>query len=247
MLSSVLGTRGELREAFLTQATGQACQTVQVGEPWTSSSPIKCYLECMLFYPDTCQSIIYNSYTQNNCRSGSVAFRPMVMVITSIPETDSTDDILYARQPIPPCDTSGNFALYEICGTTVCLHLSSSLVNYTQAKANCAQMNSRLFIANSMVRLSVFWHVSRDYLNYNTWLGLTDISQEDTFVWDNGDLLSDEMDQYVWHTNQPNNDGDEDCMEARHSEVPSPRGINDDNCYQLKKYICEPYDAYDAK
>ena len=197
-----------------------------------------CCLECTLRYPDTCHSCVYNAHSQV-CRPGSIAFRPLASVTTSIPERNSNDKIFYAKQPVPPCDTSRYFALYEICGSTLCLNLTATEVNFIQAQTNCAQMNSRLFIANSLVRFSLYWHVSRDHLNYYTWLGLTDIDEEGKFVWDDGEPLSGEMNKYIWDYQQPDSLGNEDCTEARHPARWDPVGINDIECWHTKYYICE--------
>ena len=112
-------------------------------------------MKCTFLYQDTCQSVVYNTDNQM-CKPGSVAFGPLENVDTSIPVTGSNDMIFYTKQPIPPCDTNGNFALYKKCGTTVCLHLSSSGEDYYQAASKCSQMNSKLFFGNTLARFSVF-------------------------------------------------------------------------------------------
>ena len=213
---------------------------MQIGEQWKSSSHISCYMECMLFYPDTCQSIVYNAATLN-CRPGSAAFRSIPKVVTSIPEANSNDIILYAKQPVPPCNANGNFALYEICGTTFCLNLVDSSEEYNNARASCDQKNSRLFIADTMVRFSVFWHISREKMSFeaDVWVGLNDIATEGTFVWDDGEPLSDEMNQYIWDDGQPNNNGNEDCAEVRQSDAGS-KGLSDEKCDLKGYYFCEP-------
>ncbi|GFS21890.1 LOW QUALITY PROTEIN: hypothetical protein ElyMa_005094800 [Elysia marginata] len=106
------------KEAFVTLANGQECQTQQLGASWTSDIHATCYLECMIRYPETCQSIVYNADTKT-CTPGAVAFHPLEFYTASIPWANSADQIYFAKQPVPPCDTSsGNFDLYDVCGVS---------------------------------------------------------------------------------------------------------------------------------
>ena len=126
LFSPAPGANSELRQAYLTQATGLECQTLEIGDPWTSGSPLQCYLQCMVRHPDTCQSVVYNHVTQQ-CTPGSIAFGPLKSITRSIPGIDPHDMIFYARQPVPLCNTSsGDFVLYDVCGTYACLHLSKT-------------------------------------------------------------------------------------------------------------------------
>ena len=76
----------------------------------------------------------------------------------------------------------------------------------------------------------------------NTFLGLTDIGAESQFVWANEEPLSDEQDNYIWITGQPDNAvGDEDCTEVTHGTCTSVFGISDVNCGHEKYYKCEPF------
>ncbi|GFR90065.1 CD209 antigen [Elysia marginata] len=228
------------KEAFITLANGQECQTQQLGASWTSDIQATCYLECMIRYPETCQSIVYNAGTKT-CTPGGVAFHPLQFYTASIPRANSPDQIYFAKQPVPPCDTSsGNFDLYDVCGVSLCLHVSSSPDDYFRAKTNCNQMGSRLFIANTIARLSVFEAVAMDYAKPYTWVGLTDIDDEGKFVWDNGEPLSDEQAQYTWVPEQPNGGDGQDCVRLKYNEG----GLNDRYCNSIYDYICEPYNAY---
>ncbi|RUS71677.1 hypothetical protein EGW08_020566 [Elysia chlorotica] len=230
----------QLRESHLKQTTGSECQTLQIGEPWLSSSLLSCYVKCALLYPHTCQSIVYDTDNQV-CTPGSVAFGPLENVNTAIPDKESRDKIVYAMQPIPPCDiNSGNFSLYSVCGTTLCLHLSTSGEEYQVAASRCKNMKSRLFVGKTLPRFSVFWHVSLNFLNTNTWIGLTDLEVEGRFVWDDGEQLSDEMAQWIWRTGYPDNSFEnEHCGEARLKNWPGVYGLNDANCIDHDFYICE--------
>ena len=230
-----------MRQFFLQQASGQDCQTLQLGESWISESPITCLIESMSNYSENCQAVVYNSQT-GNCRPGSVAFGPIEKVTTSIPETGSSDKLYYVRQPIPPCNTSNNFALYDVCGTSACLYLSTSKANnYSDARTLCSQMNSTLFVGTTMAKFSLFWYTTKIYMKDNTFIGLQDIDVEGNFVWENGEPLSFEQYQYFWHFGQPDNYGkNQDCAVAQHAKTPNEFGFDDGYCFKFKKkYVCE--------
>ncbi|KAK3795915.1 hypothetical protein RRG08_066011 [Elysia crispata] len=239
----------DIRQAYMKQTTGQECQTLQIGESWSSGSALECYRECAVRFPDSCQSIVYTTDNQS-CTPGSAAFRPLENVDTSIPVTGSNGMIFYKQQPIPPCNTNGSFSLYNVCGTTACLYLSSSVADYHEAVSICSGMNSRMFFGNTLARFSVFWEISLKYLKDQTWIGLNDLDDEDTYVWENGEPLSDQMAQWVFRPGYPNDytgRNDEDCAEARHRSWPGIYGLNDAICWYKKLYMCEPFDAYGAK
>ena len=121
---AALGANCIQRQAHLERSTGKHCQTFKIGHPWTSDSPFTCFLLCMARFSENCQRIVYDAFTQT-CTPGSAAFRPLKRVTTSIPTGESGDEIYFARQPLPTCDTSrGSFSVYQECGTTVCLALS---------------------------------------------------------------------------------------------------------------------------
>ena len=236
----MFGAKGQAREAYLKRSTGDSCQTLSIGDPWKSDSPVKCYSQCMVRFPKTCASIVYNPKTKS-CTPGSTAFGRLDRIDIAIPDQNSGDKIYYVKQPIPPCNASDGFSLYELCGTTACLHLSSApQVDYTDAKLHCDVLDSRLFIGNTWARFSLFWNVSLGLLQANTWIGLTDIAEEGKFVWDNGEKLSDEQYKYIWLPSKPNQVNEEDCVEARHEDKKGVFGLNDEECWKVKHYICEP-------
>ncbi|GFN75836.1 hypothetical protein PoB_000234200 [Plakobranchus ocellatus] len=96
-------------------------------------------------------SIVYNE-VNNMCIPGGTSFAEVETLQNSIPEPDSTETFFYVKSAIPACNTSNGFALYELCGTTVCLYLSTSLLPFEQAVKFCDDMESSLFIANMLIR-----------------------------------------------------------------------------------------------
>ncbi|KAK3735243.1 hypothetical protein RRG08_052525 [Elysia crispata] len=68
-----------------------------------------------------------------------------------------------------------------------------------------------------------------------------DLAVEDTFVWENGEPLTNEMAQWIWRSGHPDSWGDEDCAEAKHVEWAGLYGLNDASCDASNFYICEPF------
>ena len=224
----------------LTRSSGAQCQTLPLGSQWTAVSPIECILLCTARFPDTCQSVVYNADTQS-CTPGSTAFGRIETLPSAIPSVSSNHIVYYLSQPVPTCNTDLGFALYDVCGTSACLSLSAHELNYTAAVAACEGMGSTIFIGDTEARFSLFWYVSLNFINSDTWIGLTDIDLEGHFVWENGNSLSTWQENYLWRRfDQPDNDGgDEHCVEARHYHWPGQFGLNDFHCYLVNYFICE--------
>ena len=109
-------------------------------------------------------------------------------------------------------------------------------------------MNSSIFTGDTLARFSVFWKVSLKYLNDDTWIGLTDLAVQDRFVWENGELLNDQLALWIFRPGYPNKSKkNENCAEARHGGWPGIYGLNDARCQTEKFYMCEPLDKYIAK
>ena len=193
----------------------------------------------MVRFPDTCQSIVYNAETKT-CRPGSKAFGRLKRVNTGIPQAASNDSIYYSSQPIPPCPTGQDFTIYDVCGTSSCLFLSTNVsqADYDDARANCSQMSSRLFIANTMEKFSLIWYITKHIFQTEAWVALTDRAQPGVFRWEDGSLLSSAQNDYVWDKWQP--DGDGDCVQFRVTDLWNPEGLNDQRCWNLNHYVCEP-------
>jgi hypothetical protein len=66
---------------------------------------------------------------------------------------------------------------------------------------------------------------------YRWWIGLTDEAVEGAFVWDDGTAY--DADNASWNGNEPNNLGEEDCVEFTNG------GWNDYGCDEEAGYICE--------
>lgn len=73
---------------------------------------------------------------------------------------------------------------------------------------------------------------SSKFKNDILWIGLNDRFKEGQFVWSDGTHFNSSV-YSNWNDGEPNNAGDEDCVELRSS------GWNDEQCSAIRFYICE--------
>jgi hypothetical protein len=89
-----------------------------------------------------------------------------------------------------------------------CLVLITAPTTYASARAACGAMNAHLaYLKDPTIDAAAETFVG----SANTFIGLTDLAVEGSFVWDDGTPIA-----YAnWHTNEPNNGGSggyqEDC------------------------------------
>ena len=234
------GANTEQREVRLKKSTGSHCQSLALTTPWISLSPVECYLFCLDQFPDSCHSVVYNPDTLA-CTPGSTAFGPIKTLPSSIPDANSSDAIYYLKQPVPTCNANLGFTLYDVCGTSACLYLSTSELNYNDSVHACANMNSILFKADTEARFALIWYVSLHVLNQDTWLGLTDIAVKGHFVRENEKLLRTWQSKYVWFSESSDNFDDADhCVQTKIIKDPGVLGLHDLKCRNRNPFICEP-------
>src|SRR5262249_52472846 len=66
------------------------------------------------------------------------------------------------------------------------------------------------------------------------WLGGTDVENEGTFVWANGELWTYTSMMAPWAPAEPNNQNDEDCVAHDGNGT-----MNDTDCGEMHPYLCE--------
>ncbi|GFN83107.1 C-type lectin domain family 17, member a [Plakobranchus ocellatus] len=158
----------------------------------------------------------------------------------SIPKTDSNGTLYYENSAIVACKASDEFDLHGTCGTAVCMKFSPLALAFDDAVQYCADRDSSMFIANTLVRWNWFWHVASLH-GQNTYLWLARNATDRAFFWGNREPLSDELDTSIRSHARPNNAGShEDCAEARLSTWPDVYGLNDITCAAENFFICEP-------
>nr|XP_039259019.1 C-type lectin lectoxin-Thr1-like [Styela clava] len=107
---------------------------------------------------------------------------------------------------------------------------------YAEAKTNCKRLGGQLAsegYRDADVRREILPLVKSG--GSSTWIGLNDIQEENTFIWEDGVTAT--AGSIPWHEDQPNSyDGNQDCVEM------GPNWdweLNDEDCSVKFKYLCE--------
>nr|XP_039255179.1 collectin-10-like [Styela clava] len=114
--------------------------------------------------------------------------------------------------------------------------LFSDLVTYAVAKANCKRLGGQLASAgyrDEDIRREILPLVKSG--RSHAWIGLNDIRQENTFIWEDG--VTANVSSVPWHDGEPNNHGgNEDCVDIASG---FDWELNDNTCSVKNKYLCE--------
>ncbi|KAI8521387.1 hypothetical protein Bbelb_011410 [Branchiostoma belcheri] len=112
-----------------------------------------------------------------------------------------------------------------------CYRIVETSTTWQQARTACQALQADLTsLATGLEQ--VWMGIQIRNINGNGhWIGLHDMSQEGTWQWTDGTPYSSPT---SWNPGEPNNAGDEDCV-----EVLQGGGWNDHSCTVLRPYICE--------
>ncbi|XP_048092457.1 CD209 antigen-like protein C isoform X5 [Alosa alosa] len=112
-----------------------------------------------------------------------------------------------------------------------CYYFSSDMKNWTDSKDACVTMGGHLVIINSATEMDILRNKGE------FWIGLSQAQPGGRWYWvDNTNLITSRF----WHTNQPDNGGEDIGVYGRrmcHGFF--VRGWNDNSCSKSLKRICE--------
>ncbi|XP_051018058.1 CD209 antigen-like protein B [Acomys russatus] len=111
-----------------------------------------------------------------------------------------------------------------------CYFFSKSQRNWNNAVTACQEVNAQLVIIESDEEQTFLQQTSK--AKGSTWMGLSDLKKEGTWLWVDGSPLSSRFQKY-WNRGEPNNIGEEDCVEFVGD------GWNDSKCDIKKFWICK--------
>ncbi|XP_028713210.1 CD209 antigen-like protein B isoform X2 [Peromyscus leucopus] len=123
-----------------------------------------------------------------------------------------------------PCPWDWTFLLGN------CYFFSKSQRNWNNAVKACQEVEAQLVIIQSDEEQTFLQQTSK--AKGPTWMGLSDLKKEATWLWVDGSPLSSRFQKY-WIRGEPNNIGEEDCVEF------SGDGWNDSKCEHQKFWICK--------
>ncbi|XP_069834947.1 C-type lectin domain family 4 member M-like [Dendropsophus ebraccatus] len=111
---------------------------------------------------------------------------------------------------------------------TSCYLMSEEARSWGESVPWCRVRGGYLAVINDMEEQNFLEGLVKD----TTWIGLSDHQREGNWRWMDGTPY--DSTTWFWHTDQPNNDGDEDCVTL------SPVSKwNDDKCSEKYKSVCE--------
>ncbi|KAL1773306.1 SIGNR1 alpha [Sigmodon hispidus] len=123
-----------------------------------------------------------------------------------------------------PCPWDWTFLLGN------CYFFSKSQRNWNNAIQACQEVEAELVIIESDEEQTFLQQTSK--AKGLTWMGLSDLKKEATWLWVDGSPLSSRFQKY-WNKGEPNNIGEEDCVEF------AGDGWNDSKCELQKFWICK--------
>lgn len=100
------------------------------------------------------------------------------------------------------------------------------------ARAVCLGFGGDLVSIESRREMEFIKVLSSAFKHDILWIGLNDLRKEGQFAWSDGTPFNSSV-YSNWNEGEPNNAGDEDCVERRGS------GWNDEQCSAIRFYICE--------
>ncbi|KAM5238004.1 CD209 antigen-like protein C [Ctenodactylus gundi] len=111
-----------------------------------------------------------------------------------------------------------------------CYFFSKSKRNWNDSVTACQEMGAQLVVIKSAEEQDFLQLTSKT--NGYTWMGLSDLNQEGTWLWVDGSHLWFSFKKY-WNDGEPNNIGEEDCVEFKGN------GWNDSKCDKKNFWICK--------
>uniref|UniRef100_A0A4W5LPP2 C-type lectin domain-containing protein n=1 Tax=Hucho hucho TaxID=62062 RepID=A0A4W5LPP2_9TELE len=108
--------------------------------------------------------------------------------------------------------------------------LSTEMKTWEESRQDCLERGADLVIINSREEQTFLFN-----LHLRAWIGLTDSATERTWKWVDGTSLT----TGYWGKGQPDNKGQEDCVEIYYGQDDPVKTWNDDNCHKKHDWICE--------
>uniref|UniRef100_A0A3B3RCX8 CD209 antigen-like protein E n=1 Tax=Paramormyrops kingsleyae TaxID=1676925 RepID=A0A3B3RCX8_9TELE len=113
-----------------------------------------------------------------------------------------------------------------------CYYISNETQTWNDSRKKCTEKGADLVIISSRVE-----QVFIDDFNGRFWIGLTDLHEEGTWKWVDGEVIPKE--KGLWRKGQSDDFQEEDCVESRNTGTEDMKRWNDKNCNVRLQYICE--------
>ncbi|XP_059150277.1 CD209 antigen-like protein 2 [Physella acuta] len=135
------------------------------------------------------------------------------------------------------CNPATNFTYMQNGSASVCVRLSTEVMNYTSARKACQEYGGNLYTMKTQEKINIFKKLA-DAGNYQIWLGLDDLETEDVFKWvDDGSVLNSSWRDVLFPVIKPDNAfTGEDCISYNYF---FSKSLNDGDCSLLMNFMCE--------
>uniref|UniRef100_A0A8C7H2D1 C-type lectin domain family 4 member E-like n=1 Tax=Oncorhynchus kisutch TaxID=8019 RepID=A0A8C7H2D1_ONCKI len=108
--------------------------------------------------------------------------------------------------------------------------LSTEKKTWEESRQDCLERGADLVIINSREEQTFLFN-----LHLRAWIGLNDSVTEETWKWVDGTTLT----TGYWSAGQPDDNGQEDCVEIYYGQDDPVKTWNDENCHKYHDWICE--------
>ncbi|XP_068188442.1 lactose-binding lectin l-2-like [Antennarius striatus] len=128
----------------------------------------------------------------------------------------------------------GNCPMFWFKFNDRCYKYVATRVSWADAELHCVSEGANLVSIHSMEEQNFIKGLIKnfDHAEETTWIGLTDIHKENSFMWSNGQAVN----FVYWYQNEPNNlEGTEHCVHTNHGEE---KKWNDEDCYFTLPSVC---------
>ncbi|XP_002737988.1 perlucin-like protein [Saccoglossus kowalevskii] len=116
-----------------------------------------------------------------------------------------------------------------------CYRYFSGLQTWQKAQDICETYGANLASIKDESENDFVFKLQGYGCNNGIWIGLSDIVTEGTFKWFDGNALVYEN----WHVDEPDNNGDQDCVEIDGSRGVDYSKWNDAVCTDTKPFVCK--------
>lgn len=200
-----------------------------------------------------CSSLCLNRhwsayYTYNKLTDTCVCGNRVSVLHSPINSATSQDQLYIHRMSSQcPVDTPVNYNVYVYRDTVLCLRFGQQSAKYQAAADDCAatsnlvtSMPGRLVKSDTGDKLEILVRaddVEGTLSTNNVWIGMQDISTENSFFWSDGEAATQAQITELFSPGQPSDTGpqQEDCVNFLRRD----HKLNDAYCGHAYPYICE--------
>ncbi|KAK0043161.1 C-type lectin domain family 4 member E-like isoform X1 [Biomphalaria pfeifferi] len=250
--------------------TNSSYGSAQIGDPWSAVTLTSCIVNCRIRF-NNCFSVVYNGIHSLCTPGGKITYnvsRGSYQVGDKLYYTDHCNATqgykLYVYKSVVNCfHLATNWAVYPEAKSNCsvecvsyfmnnkkkCLILGDFVININIC---CAVLNDvdlraiggRIMQGKTRDSLDLFLSFCKNVYKTYTFLGLTDIVTEGTFVWEDGTVLDPTWKNIVFYSGEPNggsvNPNDDCAVCGSYSGFSS---VFDAGCFRVPPeehyYICE--------